>query len=129
MKLNIDCMRDILLTVEQADYEETLNFHTLHERIPKYSEEDLHYCLVKLDEAGLLEVVTIPVMRQHLPGIKSIHYLTMSGHEFLESIKSDNVWNRTKNVAFKIGSYSLSTLTNIATGVISELIKQQIMLP
>ena len=123
MKLNIDCMRDILLTVEQANYEETLTFNTLHERIPNYSKEDLHYCIVKLDEAGLLEVNTVAVMRQHIPAIKSIHYLTMRGHEFLENIKSDNVWNKTKNVAKNVGSFSINTIKDISVGVISELIK------
>lgn len=126
MKLNTDCMRDILLAVEQANYEERLSFDTLHERIPKHSEEDLHYCLVKLDEAGLLEVTTVPVMRQHLPAIKSVHYLTMSGHEFLENIKSDNVWNKTKNIAKNVGSFSISTLKDISVSVISEIIKSHL---
>lgn len=123
MKLNLDCVRDILITVENAKYEEHLTFDTLHERLPNYSDEDLHYCLVKLDESGLLEVVTVPVTRQHLPGIKSIHYLTMSGHDFLENIKSDNVWNKTKSIAKNIGSFSIQTLKDISVGVISEIIK------
>ena len=123
MKLNIDCVRDIILTVEKADYEERLTFDMLHERIPKYSKEDLHYCLVKLDEAYLLDIVTVSVMRQHLPGIKSIHYLTFSGHEFLENIKSDNVWNKTKSVAKNVGSFSLHALKDISVGIVSELIK------
>ncbi len=123
MKLNIDCVRDILLTIEKLGYEEQLNFDMLHERIPAYSKEDLHYCLIKLDEANLLDIITVPVVRQHLPGIKSIHYLTVSGHEFLENVKSDNVWNRTKSVASKVGSFSLDTLKDISVKVISELIK------
>ncbi len=52
MKLNLDCVRDILLTVENAKYEETLTFDKLHNLLPNYTEEDLHYCLVKLDEAS-----------------------------------------------------------------------------
>lgn len=126
MKLNLDCIRDILLTVENAKYEEQLSFDKLHERLPKYSEEDLHYCLIKLDEAGLLEVVTIPVMRQHLPGIKSVHNLTFYGHEFLENIKSDNAWNKTKSIAAKVGSYSFNAIRDISIGVISEIIKQHL---
>ena len=65
-------------------------------------------------------------MRQHLPGIKSIHNLTISGHEFLENIKSDNAWNKTKSIASKVGSYSLSTIKDISVGIISELIKRNL---
>lgn len=123
MKLNLECLRDILLTVENAEYEERLTFDKLHERLPNYSEEDLHYCLIKLDESGLLEVITIQIPRQHMPGIKTIHNLTFQGHEFLENIKAENTWNKTKSIASKVGSFSLNTIRDISVGVISEVIK------
>jgi hypothetical protein len=66
------------------------------------------------------------MLRQHLPGIKSIHNLTFYGHEFLENIKSDNTWNKTKSIASKVGSYSLNTLRDISVGVIGEIIKQHL---
>ncbi len=61
-----------------------------------------------------------------MPDIKSINDLTFVGHEFLEDIKSDNTWNKTKSVAKNIGTFSLHTLKDISAEVISDLIKKNI---
>lgn len=49
--------------------------------------------------------------------------LTPEGHEFLANIRKDSVWQSTKDIAAKVGSTSLGSLTQIACSVVTELIK------
>ena len=124
MKLNPDCVRDILLSTEDnTGYNEYLVYPGELDKCPllqKYIDDEIKYHIFQCVKSGLLEA-----RRQDLAGNIEIQDLTPKGHEFLANIRSDNVWNKTKNVALKMGSFSVSTLTNIATGVITELIKQQ----
>ena len=95
MHLNLDCIRDILLTIENNEFGEYLTLPSLHDKLPKYSIEEIHYCCLKLNEANYLDLITISMLRTHVPGIKAIYDLTFEGHEFLGNIKSDNNWNKT----------------------------------
>jgi hypothetical protein len=62
-KLNIECIRDIMLALEDKPYKETYDVSTLHEHLPQYSNDELEYCCYKLYEAGFLElsVTTVPM--------------------------------------------------------------------
>ncbi|WMJ85462.1 DUF2513 domain-containing protein [Anaerocolumna sp. MB42-C2] len=123
MKLNPDCVRNILLKIESlpgVKYEYRFSEDTVPNDFPGYSYEEIEYHLRQCDLHGYLYKVSYT-----LTGDCVVQDLSPLGHEFLSNIRSDNVWTKTKNVAGKIGSYSLDTLTKIATGVITELIKQQ----
>lgn len=52
--------------------------------------------------------------------------LDPTGHEFLANIRQDTNWNKVKTKLSKIGSYSLSTITTVATSVMSEVVKSQL---
>lgn len=119
LKLSPDCVRDILITVEDCSFGEYLNLEKLSERLPEYSQEDLWYTCIKLDEGGFLDITTIPILRSPLPGIKSINNLTFYGHEFLNNIREESNWNKVKSVGKKVGSSSLNTLGDIAKTVIA----------
>jgi len=118
MKLNIDCIRDIMLHIEDRPVNTSTTQTALINALPQYSEDDVYYRVIKLDEAGLLDVLTVPVMGSHGPGIKSIHELTFHGHEFLENIRTDDNWSKIKNVAGKAGSFSLQIISSIASDII-----------
>ena len=55
VKLNPDCVREILLTVENNEFGVHLTFDNLCSKLPKYERNELHYCCLKLNEAGLLD--------------------------------------------------------------------------
>ena len=126
MKLNPDCVRDILLTVESNEFGQHMTLDYLCEKLPNYSCEDIHYCCLKLDDAGLLEVKAYSMLGQTMPDIKTIKDLTFNGHEFLADIKSDNAWNKTKSIAKDVGSFSIHALKDISVGVINEIIKSHL---
>ena len=76
-------------------------------------------------EAGFIEADSIDVPKSYLPQISRVYDLTFAGHQFLANVRSDNIWNGVKSVGLKIGSVSLEALTQIASNVITELVKAQ----
>ena len=122
MRLNIDCIRDILLTVENLSFGERLTLDQLQELLPAYTKEELWYTSIKLDEGGYLDIISVSELRAPMPGIKSINDLTFKGHEFLNNIRNDSNWDKVKEVAKKAGSSSLNALGQIAASVISNAI-------
>lgn len=118
MKLNPDCIRYILLTLEPiTSHSEDvfINYGNYEKYCGIYSEEEFFYHLEQcVNFKYIYATFSIKSFR--------IKDLTPKGHTFLADIKSDTNWNKTKEIANKIGSFSLDTLGNIATNVISSLI-------
>lgn len=112
MKLNLDCIRAVMLAVENKPLGETLSIREL-EACTHFPEDDVIYTCLKLEEAGFLDLLTVPI-RGPLPGIKSVGELSYAGHEFLNSIRSDDIWAKTKKHAKDLGSFSLPFVQSIA---------------
>lgn len=125
MKLNPDCIRDILITVESMEYNTAYTLTNLCSQLPSYSEEELNYHCLQLIDAGLLNAKAISVMGQISPQLFRIFDLTYSGHQFLADVRSDTTWNKTKNIAKNVGSESLHALKDIAVGVVTAAIQNQ----
>lgn len=125
MRLNPDCVRGILLSVEETctfdttwDYE----FGTFEsEYLAEYSHEEILYHIRQCDRSGFFLAVIYADGGDYV----SIQDLSPSGHQFLADIRSDTVWNGVKGIAGKVGSTSLSALAQIATNVITALIKSE----
>lgn len=141
MKLNLDCVRGILLCVEAntglrkrcffidsgLEKSERIIGNTPTppaeyqiELLKKYDNDELIYHVNYCIDAGLL-----------LPGGQKGLYqliivdLTPKGHDFLENIRDNKVWAGIKGISEKIGSRSLEAVIQIASNVITELIKAQ----
>ncbi len=118
MKLNPDCIRYILLTLEPlTKHGEKLciDYSNFYKFRGEYSEEEFTYHLQQCIHFKYL-------IGKYKPMCFFIEDLSPKGHTFLADIKSDTNWNKTKEIANKVGSFSLDTLGNIATNVISNLI-------
>ncbi len=124
MRLNPDCIRDILLTVEGKTGfgtfmrypEEDQNYSNLE----KYPVETVLYHIKQCQLSVLLTKVD-----WFFDGGCLIHDLSPQGHEFLANIRSDNNWSRTKEIAQNVGSFSLQALSQIAVSVVTALINKQ----
>lgn len=123
MQLNVDCVRDVLIQLEKADFNETTYISTLTTTLSSYSEEDIIYTCLKLYEAGFITADVYDINGFGLPVIKYISDITYEGHQFLADIHSDTIWNGAKNVALKVGINSLNGFSQIVTSIVSILIK------
>lgn len=123
MKLNLDCMRDILVFVESMQYGKVWSMKNLHDLLPNYEDSELQYHCLKLIECGFLNAKSTRTVNSP-PQIFRIYDLTYEGHQFLADIRSDNTWNKTKEIAKNVGSESLSAIREIATSVVTSIIHQ-----
>ena len=119
MKLNPDCIRDILLTVEElsAPGKPVAIPEKSQERMMKYPKDVVQYHVLQCEASHLICGVKL-----YSKGRYMIQDLTPAGHKFIENIRQDNIWNNTKAIAAKVGSWSLDAIAQIASSVITELI-------
>lgn len=121
MKLDQDCVRDILfVTEEHSNFSIPVADTTYFEKLGnKYSQEKILY---HLRQCYLSDLITD--FSRNYEGY-SVFDLSPEGHKFLSDIRNDNNWNKTKEVATNIGSTSISAFKDIASQVIAELISRQ----
>ncbi|MBC2023298.1 DUF2513 domain-containing protein [Listeria booriae] len=126
MKLNHDCIRDLLLELEvklephkHLSYPAIKDFNTCK----KYSLDDVTYSISKLKDAGYL----IASLQNGLDGLYNLTVdgITWEGHKFLDTIRDNKIWRDTKSVASKLSSVPISMLSTISTTLLTQFIKQQ----
>lgn len=141
MKLNLDCIRQILLCVEEntglrkscffidsgLEEAETIignspippqDYQT--QLLKKYDNDELIYHVAYCVEAGLVSTNQPLGLYQTI-----ITNLTPKGHDFLENVRDNKIWSGVKSIASKVGSRSLESVIQISSNVLTELIKSQ----
>lgn len=124
MKLNPDCIRDLLLVIEKTTDANTMfqyEDNSQNELLKKYDKDELYYHFRQADLTGLLYKA-----QYDMSGNFYCIDLSPKGHQFLSDISSDNNWYKTKEIASKVGSFSIDALSSIATGVITNLISNNL---
>ena len=124
MEMNPEIVRALLKTIEEwSDVSGTLEFSRSalpgYRLLEEYSLDEVLYHLKKCSEAGFL-VNYHPFVDSAT--VDDLHY---SGHQFLANIHDDNIWSGVKGISAKVGSKSLDALIQIASNVVTELIKAQ----
>lgn len=120
MKLNYDCIRDVLLYLEDnlslnnsitfpSDIKESL--------LLKYSKDDLLYTVkILLNKKLLLGADNF----NHATGMytANIESLSFDGHSFLDNIRDNQVWSKSKKILSAFKSVSIEIISQVATNVI-----------
>ena len=125
MKLNPDCIRDVLVAVESVttlNQSILFNPDSLPNDLSSYPPEVVMYHVKQCELSGLFG----GQVSWFLNGACLVPYLSPSGHQFLSDIRNDSNWNKTKEIAKNVGSESLSAIKDIAAGIISSLIQRQL---
>ena len=136
MKLNPDCIRDVMLTLEnelsiciqEYDAGDIFRFDSMRvERLIlimsseyEYANTDTVYSVLQLMESGY--IVTsgqLPIHGKHnMVTIGDILYITPKGHEFVASMYDANNWaKKIKPILVKVGSLSLSIIESVSKGI------------
>lgn len=141
MKLNMDCVRTVMLCVEDhTDFDHYCYFiHYARTDIldmigedpvdppayqveleGKFDNDDILYAIKYCAESGLIVLFPGSSPEQYRVNIKE---LTPSGHNFLENIRADTNWAKVKSTAQKAGSFSVDVILGIAKDVAVEAAK------
>ena len=122
MKLNPDCIREILLYVEDCT---TLKNHVtftddnVADIFPSYSSAEIFYHIKQCDLSGFFERTS-----HNLDGDITVSYLSPAGHEFIAYLRNDAFFAKVKDIGKDIGITTLKGLAQIASASLSTLIKQ-----
>lgn len=122
MRLNPDCIRDLLFSIEEESTScSIISSKNLSntEKLKKYSEEEILYHLQQLNWSGY---IIAPNKCRCIDGTFLLQDLSPAGHEFISNIRKDNNWNKVKKISKDAGSEALSSLKTIAENVISTAI-------
>ena len=124
MKLNQDCLRDLMLELEDKLFINTHiytdEFRTL-KIFDKYSDEDVYYSLKQLIKMGLIDGATKNQAATVQPYYIDVYDIEPKGHEFLNNVRDDNVWKETKKRISKFASVSIPVLQQVSTAVIQKM--------
>lgn len=133
MRLNQDCVRDILLYFEYyLTNTKTFIFepdlYTNHQYLMNYSNDDFLYTCLKLKEAGFINCKTTNFVGNPIPRL-SISSITWNGHKFLDNIRDDTIWAKTKNILNPLKSISIDLISETASKVIIHYIDEKLGKP
>ena len=117
MKRDWEIIRRILLKTEELGPGNSLRSSDF-----EYEPEITAYHVKLLKEAGLLEAFIGEFLGGGPPHF-DLFSLTWSGHEFLDSIRDDNIWQETKfKVLDKSGSMTFEVIKSVAIELAKGLI-------
>ena len=111
MQRDMELIRKVLLAIEKAPELDRRSKYVIHQSaqlgLADCPTPDVIYQLILLIEAGLISGTSA----NDGPMITG---LTWQGHEFLDDVRDDDTWTKTKERAKSVGSWSLGILTEIA---------------
>lgn len=117
MTRNMDLIRDILLAIEAKPPGEIIQTFMLPDH---YTKAEVVYHLRLANEARYLD----GLVDFHRDGaMLALHGLTNKGHDFLDAIRSDTVWNKTKEKLKEVGgTAALETVKSLAVSIGAKLL-------
>ena len=131
MKLNPDCVRDLLIEVEEkADGVNYFRFasssgitssETPNGLTEKYGRDEVIYHIVQCNESGFFVQ-----MKKTVIGTYKINCLSPKGHQFLNDIRNNTNWEKIKKGFISVGGFSLKALIGIAQNIATNYITSQL---
>ncbi|MGG0645463.1 DUF2513 domain-containing protein [Bacillus mycoides] len=121
MKLNHDCVRDLLLELEEKL---TINEHFLLPHfnslntVSKHGFDDTYYSFLKLLEANYLDG-NYKYASDELIHL-SVSSISWDGHQFLDTIRDNEIWSKTKKAVGSLSSASISIMSSLATSYLKQ---------
>lgn len=94
MKLDYNCVRNILLTVESLKYGEKLcveNYKSF-DLLKDYTKEQMEYTISRLNESGYVPKTSVTEVIGGV--VYGIDALTWEGHQYLDCIRDKNIWEK-----------------------------------
>lgn len=130
MKLDYDCLRSLLLKLEDFEnLDDDLHYqyttlNDMAEALPEFPKNMIAYTTLKAKEGNLINASIM-----NADGcIYACTYssLTYDGHQFLDNVRNNNIWNKTKSIAKELGCTSLRSLLSISEKIILAMIQSQL---
>ena len=117
MKRNMDLIRKILLTIEEEhDGRNRVQIHS----VEGYPRNEVSFHVHLLVDAGYVNAGKVGALQGTVYLIRGI---TWEGYEFLDAVRSDNVWSRVQKKLKVIGGQaSVATVRQLAIEITKGLL-------
>lgn len=134
MKLNQNCVRDIMLYIEDEAkpglYLSLNDFYNpvdkrntkYQQNLAKYDKETIEYTLMKLSETKYLKDHP-SIVENKLVGY-NVDSISWEGHKFLDTIRDPKIWSATKKILSHLESVSISFTSQVASKVLEDYISK-----
>ena len=120
MRLNHECIRDLLLYIEEnLCYNDELEINKLS--LKNYSNQELLYTALKLSEADYINCDNSIEIDDDFP-IVLVSSISYKGHQFLDTVRDSEVWNKTKKIVSALKSVSIEITSETAAKVINHIL-------
>ncbi len=117
MKRDMELIRKILLKLSDHEH----GFATQEFKIDGFTDEQVGYHCMLLDEAGLIKARDDTRLSSSSP-CSEPERLTWEGHEFIENARDENIWGQAKAAVDKIGDVSFSVWGSVLSQVVIKTI-------
>ena len=120
MKRDLDLIRDLLLFIEENVEFQSTDWHF------KYDHKDpkaVGYALKLMRERGLIESLVVEDSGTTYEDAHHDVVITWEGHDFLDTVRDDEIWKKTKEGVKAGGGFSFDIMKALSKG----LIKKKIM--
>lgn len=126
MKLNYDCIRDVLIALEnelQPSIEFQISLNDMCDKFfSDYLMEDVGYSLIKLKEAGYIDAVLVYDDLWEIFDVVC-RDITFDGHKYLDAVRNSSIWADIKRKCKdKAIDLSFETILNVAAIVAGNLL-------
>ena len=128
MKLNPDCIRDVMLVLESRSMFLNVDLSLICKRLDGlYERESIAYTLIQLAESGYI-CMDFKVDKDKIKFyMGKILYITPKGHDFISKISDTNRWKeKIMPLAQKAGAISLYVVEAISKGVMDSVMENLI---
>lgn len=113
MKLNHECVRDVMLYLEE-NLQDMKIIYSKDINLENHEYSDIIYSLKKLADAGYIFITSITMENTTV-----VSAITWNGHQFLDTIRDVNIWEQTKSKVSKaLSSASIEMLSAVALNLI-----------
>ena len=120
LRLNHECIRDLLLYIEEnLCYNDELEINKLS--LKNYSNQELLYTALKLSEADYINCDNSIEIDDDFP-IVLVSSISYKGHQFLDTVRDSEVWNKTKKIVSALKSVSIEITSETAAKVINHIL-------
>lgn len=117
MKRDMDLVRTILIKLEERSDPGRLRLDSLG----AYSPAQICHHVEIMAQAGLIKVLNLKTRGD--PYGLSPEELTWAGHDFLDAIRNESVWNQTKEkISSTVGTVSFEIMKTVAQQVTRQML-------
>ena len=122
MKRDMDLIRDLLIKIEEAP--EPTNSSALTAEVSPDEARRIIDHLRLLQDGGLIDCISSnPISGSwRCQNIK----LTWEGHDFLDTVRDPEVWQRTKEGASKMGGWTFDLLKDMGKAYLKHVAKERL---